>query len=171
LEKHPNEELVDHILQLSDRVFRELLPIVPRELLELDLTMPQMKTVLLLFLNGPTRMSILASELGVSLATTTGVVDRLVERDIVLRESQPDDRRVVLCCLSDKGQEMTGGLWRSARARARELLEATAPSQLTLIMEALEALSQAGTAAKEHLQPAPDQVNSESGRSGAGRDC
>ena len=156
MKENQNEELIDHILQLSDRVFRDLLPIVPREVLELDLTMPQMKTVLLLFLNGPMRMSVLASELGISLATATGVVDRLVERDIVLRESEPDDRRVVLCCLTDKGHEMTAGLWSSARARARELLQATDPPQLKLIMEALDALSQAGAVAKEHLQPAPD---------------
>ncbi len=147
-----NEEDIERILQLSDRVFRELLPIVPRELLELDLTMPQLKVVLLLFMNGPTRMGLLASELGVSLATTTGVVDRLVERGLVLRESQPEDRRVVLCRLSGEGQKLTGSLWRSARERARELLGAVAPSQLALLREVLEALSQAGGVARQHVE-------------------
>lgn len=146
------EELIENILQISDRVFRELLPIVPKELLELDLTMPQLKVVLLLFLNGPLRMSVLASGLGVSLATTTGVVDRLVERSIVLRESQPDDRRVVLCQLSDKGHELTSGLWRSARDRTKELLKSIDPSQLVLLVNVLEALSQAGVITKEDLQ-------------------
>jgi DNA-binding MarR family transcriptional regulator len=89
-------------------------------------------------------MSDIASALGVSLATATGVVDRLVERDIVLRESQPEDRRVVLCRLSEKGQKMIGGLWQLARDRAKELLEVAAPSQLQLITEALEALLTAG---------------------------
>lgn len=146
------EELVEHVLQLGDRVFRELLPIVPKELLHLDLTMPQLKVVLLLFLNGPTRMSDLASGLSVSLATATGVVDRLVERDIVLREGQPQDRRVVLCQLSEKGQNLIGGMWQSARERAKELLEAIAPSRLQLVTEALEALLQAGTVTKEDLE-------------------
>ena len=156
MEELQKKDLVERILQLGDRVFQELLPIVPKELLELDLTMPQLKVVLLLFLNGPLRMSELASGLGVTLATATGVVDRLVERDIILRESQPDDRRVVLCRLSDKGHELTSGLWRSARDRARELLEAVAPSQLVLIGEVLEALSQAGMVTKEELQSTAD---------------
>jgi len=156
MNKSQKEELIESILQISDRVFRELLPIVPKELLELDLTMPQLKVVLLLFLNGPLRMSVLASGLGVSLATTTGVVDRLVERGIILRESQPDDRRVVLCHLSDKGHKLTSGLWRSARDRVRMLLKAIAPPQLALLAEALESLSQAGIVTKEDAIPKTD---------------
>ena len=137
------EELIERILQLGEKAFRELIPILPTEWLQLDLTMSQLKVVLLLFMTGSVRMSDIASALGVSLATATGVVDRLVERDIVLRESQPEDRRVVLCRLSEKGQKMIGGLWQLARDRAKELLEA-APSQLQLIREALEALLKAG---------------------------
>ncbi len=138
------EELIERILQLGEKAFRELIPILPKEWLQLDLTMSQLKVVLLLFMTGSVRMSNIASALGVSLATATGVVDRLVERDIVLRESQPEDRRVVLCRLSEKGQKMIGGLWQLARDRAKELLEMADPSQLQLITEALEALLKAG---------------------------
>ena len=138
------EELIERILELGEKAFRELIPILPTEWLQLDLTMPQLKVVLLLFMNGPTRMSEVASALGVSLATSTGVVDRLVEREIVVRESQPEDRRVVLCRLSEKGQKMIGGLWQLARDRLKELLEVTTISQLELITEALEALVKAG---------------------------
>ena len=146
------EELIERTLQLSDRVFRELLPIVPKEVLELDLTMPQLKVVLLLFLNGPSRMSDIASALGVSLATATGVADRLVDREIVLREDDPRDRRVVLCHLSDKGEELISGLWHLARERARQLLNGIDYSRLSLVTEALEALLHAGEATKEELQ-------------------
>ena len=138
------KDLVEHILQLGDKAFRELIPILPKEWLQLDLTMPQLKVVLLLFMNGPVRMSDIASALDVSLATATGVIDRLVEREIVLRESHPDDRRVVLCRLSDKGQKLIGGLWQLARDRLRELLGAIEPARLRLVIEALEALLQAG---------------------------
>ena len=143
------EELVENTLQLSDKAFRELIPILPKEWLKLDLTMPQLKVVLLLFLEGPLRMSVIASELGVSLATATGVIDRLVERDIVLREGDPDDRRVVLCRLSNKGEDLISGLWHLARERARDLLGAMTPPQLLLLGEALEALLRAGEVTRE----------------------
>lgn len=142
------EELIEHILQLGEKAFRELIPILPTEWLQLDLTMPQLKVVLLIFMNGQARMSEVASALGVSLATATGVVDRLVEREIVARESQPEDRRVVLCRLSEKGQKMMSGLWQLARDRLRELLGVATLSHLHLITEALEALLEAGEATR-----------------------
>jgi len=138
------KELIERILQLGEKAFRELIPILPKEWLQLDLTMPQLKVVLLLFMNGPVRMSDIASALDVSLATATGVIDRLVEREIVLRENHPDDRRVVLCRLSEKGQKLIGGLWQLARDRLKELLGAIEPVRLRLVIEALEALLQAG---------------------------
>jgi DNA-binding MarR family transcriptional regulator len=145
-------ELIENILQLGDKAFRELFPILPKGWLQLDLTMPQLKVVLLLFLSGPSRMGDIASALGVSLATATGVVDRLVEREVVLRDSDPADRRVVLCRLSDKGQKLMSSLWQLARDRARELLNAIDRPQLLLITQALEALLQAGEATKDDVR-------------------
>ena len=131
---------IESILEVSDSIFKLLLPTVPREILDLDLTTPQMKVVLLLFLNGPTNMSALASELGVSLATTTGVVDRLVERNMLTRDELKEDRRVVLCRLSEEGHAVVNRVWTSARNRVREMLEAVPTSKLSLIEEALRSL-------------------------------
>jgi len=149
IQQPEKEGLIENILKLTDRTFRELFPMLPKEWLHLDLTMSQLKVVLLLFISGSSRMSDIASALGVSLATATGVLDRLVERDIVLREADPEDRRVVLCRLSNKGEKLISGLWQLSRDRAGELMRALAPSQLLLITEALEALLQAGEATKE----------------------
>ena len=131
---------IESILEVSDSIFKLLLPTVPREILDLDLTTPQMKVVLLLFLNGPTNMSALASELGVSLATTTGVEDRLVERSMLTRDELKEDRRVVLCRLSEEGHAVVNRVWTSARNRVREMLEAVPTSKLSLIEEALRSL-------------------------------
>ena len=152
MKESQKRELIERILQLGEKAFRELIPILPAEWLQLDLTMPQLKVVLLLFMSGPTRMSDIASALDVSLATATGVVDRLVEREIVLRENDPDDRRVVLCRLSDKGQKLIGGLWQLARDRARELLGEIEPTKLLLVTEVLEALLKAGESTRGDRQ-------------------
>jgi DNA-binding MarR family transcriptional regulator len=143
------DDLVETTLKLSDKAFRDLFPILPKEWLSLDLTMPQLKVVLLLFTNGPERMSAMASALGVSLATATGVVDRLVEKDMVTREGDPNDRRVVLIRLSDKGEKLIAGLWQLARDNAEVLLRALDQRQLQLLNEALRALLEAGEAVRE----------------------
>jgi DNA-binding MarR family transcriptional regulator len=137
------EELVESILQLTDKAFKQFLPMVPNEWLRLNVTMSQLKVMFLLLMGGTSRMSEISSALSVSLATATGVVDRLVERGFVVREGQPEDRRVVLCRLSEKGEQLLNGLWQLSRERAGALMRALTPSQLLLITEVLEALIQA----------------------------
>ena len=134
-------EMIDRILGQVEGAFRELLPRAHQELLDLDLTTPQLKVVLLLYLNGSARMSDLASSLGVSLATATGIIDRLVDRDIVERENSREDRRVVFCRLSSKGQELTDRLYTSGRERARQLLQGLDEDKLSKLDEALASLS------------------------------
>ena len=133
-------ELIENIIVLTDKAFRRLFPKIPKEWLHFDITMPQLKVVLLLFMNGSSRMSVIASALDVSLATATGVVDRLVERDILLREGDPGDRRVVVCRLSENGQTVLSELWHVSQEHMRELLEAADPRQLPRISEMMEIL-------------------------------
>ncbi len=142
-EKQKKEQLVENILQLTDKVFRQLLPILPMEWIHLNLTISQLKVVLLLFITGHSRMSDIASELGVSLATATGVVDRLVERNLLIRNGDPDDRRVVLCQLSNDGEKIIRDLWQLSQKRAGDLMIALDTQQLLLISEALQALTRA----------------------------
>ncbi|MFA5064090.1 MAG: MarR family transcriptional regulator [Dehalococcoidia bacterium] len=133
-------ETIDRILGRVEGAFRQLLPLAHQELLDLDLTTPQLKVVLLLYLGGSARMSALASALGVTLATATGIVDRLVDRGMVIRENSIEDRRVVVCRLSDRGHELTDRLYISARERARDLLQGFTEAQLNKLDEALNSL-------------------------------
>jgi DNA-binding MarR family transcriptional regulator len=153
-----NDELIDSTLELSERAFRELFPILPKEWLSLDLSTPQLKVVLLLLVNGPSRMSVISSALGVSLATGTGVVDRLVERGIVIRQGDPEDRRVVLCRLSTKGEKMLVNLWKLAREHAEMMFQSLSVDKIMAVRAGLEALLEAGAATKDQLGLPPGQV-------------
>ncbi len=136
------ELLIDDILSLADRLFRHLFPTVPQNLLSLDVTMPQLKIMLILYLHGPARMSDIAAGLEVTLPTSTSLVDRLVEKNFVVRENQTDDRRVVLCRLSETGQKAIAGIWASTGTNSRKLLEALDVEKLKLFVEVLEAMLQ-----------------------------
>ena len=146
--KGDKEKLIQSTLQLGDRGFRELFPFVPKEWLSLDLTAGQLRTLLLLFTNGPTRMSDISSALGVSMATATGVIDRMVERGIVVRESDPNDRRIVLCRMSPEGEKLVSGLWHSWSKRGEEMLRALDRPKLLAVRAMLEALLEAGEATR-----------------------
>ena len=152
-EKQKKEDLIENILQLTDKVFRQLLPILPLEWIHLDLTMSQLKVFVLLFITGQSRMSDIASELGVSLATATGVADRLVERNLLIRNGDPDDRRVVLCQLSNDGEKLIRDLWQLTQKRAGALMSALDTPQLLLISKALQTLMHAS----EDTQDSPQE--------------
>jgi DNA-binding MarR family transcriptional regulator len=147
--KPGREEVIEGILKLADRLFRVLLPTVPRELLQIDVTMSQLKIMFILFVHGQIRMSDIAADLQVTLATATGLVDRLVEKGLVARESQPDDRRVVLCRLSESGHGMVSGIWESARNNTRDILRTLDTARLRMLTEVLEVMLQMASRTNE----------------------
>ena len=134
------KELVEVILNTADKLFRKLFPSIPEDLLTMDVTMPQMKIMLILYLHGSTRMSDIASGLEVTLPTATSLVDKLVEKQYVVRQNQVDDRRVVLCHLSDTGEKTFIRIWDSARRRSRQLLELLDTNKLKMFNEVMETM-------------------------------
>lgn len=134
------------LLQLEDVI----VPILPEEWLATDLTMPQLKVLLILLRAGATRMSELANGLEVTMATATGVVDRLVEKGYVVREGLPGDRRVVISRLSPEGEEFMKRLRLSGRVQIGRILEAMTPEQLGVVALGTEAFIQA---ARKLAQP------------------
>ena len=139
-------DLIQTIQELQEKMEElegAIVPIVPQDWLLTDLTMPQLKVMLILWREGPARMSELASGLSVTLATATGVVDRLVEKGYVVREGLPGDRRVVICRLSPAGQEFMKALWTSGRVQTARMLEVMTPEQLEIVARGTEVFIEA----------------------------
>ncbi len=104
------------LYHLLDSLFHNLRSRISEEWMDVDLTMPQVRVMFALHRNGVSRMSVIASLLGVSLPNSTGLVDRLVEKNLVVRKTGTDDRRSVSCELSQKGQELVESLLYSRKS-------------------------------------------------------
>lgn len=111
----------------------------------LDVTMPQMKVLLLLREHGALRVGVLARHLTVSTPTITGIVDRLVRQGLVRREDDPTDRRVVLNALTARGEGLMDRLRNrggTELSRALDTLSAQEQADLarllTRVMEQLD---------------------------------
>ena len=70
----------------------------------LDLTMAQLKAVMLLCRTGRARSRELADGLGIAPSAATPLVDRLVEQKLARREDDPADRRIVWILPTKKAQ-------------------------------------------------------------------
>ena len=104
----------------------------------LDMTIPQIKTLVLLERVGPLRMGNIAIYLGRALSATTTVMDRLVEKGLVDRVSDPNDRRVVICKLTDSGELAIKRFWQIGRERLDLLADLLDEQQLETVVEGLE---------------------------------
>jgi MarR family transcriptional regulator, organic hydroperoxide resistance regulator len=129
------QKIIEHITHNASEIFRKAQPGVPPELLSADITLSQFKVLLILYISGPRRMSEIAGELDVSLPTSTGVVDKLVNKDLVTRRTGDEDRRSVIVELSDTGLELVGKIWEMGRFKLEGLLEKLDESELAKAAE------------------------------------
>ena len=134
------QALIQHILKLSEEIYNMLIPSLPREWLESDVTVAQLRVLLVLHTEGPSRMGSIASAIGVALSTATGIVDHLVRKGLVLRDADPQDRRLVICKLSPEGQELANRLWTWGQSQIAKLLESMTEEQLRKAAEVTEFL-------------------------------
>jgi len=149
----PAADDVERVLQGYGQLVRILSAARSPELPDSSVTMAQMRVLMLLATGAEARMSELASAMGVSMSTASGLVDRLVESRLVARHTDAADRRQVLVSLTDDGaafldhfQEL--GLW-----HLRELLARLSPADIAKVRQTVEILI---TAANE----LPKETNS-----------
>jgi DNA-binding MarR family transcriptional regulator len=85
---------IQRILDLTEIIIHQTNANRDRAWLNVDLTMPQLKTLICVAKHNGATSGQIASSLGVGLSTITGVVDRLVEQHLVTRHEDPRDRRI-----------------------------------------------------------------------------
>jgi DNA-binding MarR family transcriptional regulator len=117
------------------------------EVVELDIPVGQLKALLMLWTAGkPQTMGQIAQALGVTLGSVTGLVDGLVERDLVRREEDPGDRRQKLARLTPRAQSRLRRMERARSVVGSRLLRRMSLDDLRALRQGLVALATAAGA-------------------------
>ena len=116
------------------------------------LTIPQMRLLWALRDEDGLPVGALAEHLGVNPSTITGHVDRLVRQDLVRREEDQSDRRIVRNYLTETGATTVGALRRIAGTYVVNILRHLDDAQLARLALALEDLNRAAADAR-HQAP------------------
>lgn len=95
-----------------------------------DLTLAQVRTLFLIGHETPLPMGRIAEILGVSVASASGIVDRLERHALVARRHRTDDRRVVECVLSDAGRLLIDEMSGRRVEMVRRALDVLSPDEL-----------------------------------------
>ena len=95
------EPLIDRFFSIVGRMGIFLLLLDPGS----DLTLNQLRVLFHLRYHEGRTMGDISDKLQVSHSTATGIVDRLVDRDLVVRVHDTVDRRRVVVAMSEGGRE------------------------------------------------------------------
>ena len=132
------QELTDRFAESAEYLNRQLHTGRLDEWEGLDMTIPQIRTLVLLERMGPLRMGNIAIYLDRALSATTTVMDRLVEKGLVDRVADPSDRRVVICQLSESGEQAITRFWRIGRERLQIVADLLDEEQLETVVQGFE---------------------------------
>lgn len=114
-----------------------------------DVTLPQYRTLVILAYNGAQRVIDLAAQLDVGSSTATRMIDRLVRRDLVQRQTHPEDRRATRVEITPDGRAVVAAVMQRRRADFARILDKMEPAQRQSLVDGLEAMSEAAGEAPE----------------------
>lgn len=115
-------------------------------LLTANLTMPQLKALLVLSLRPEASGQDVMGVMGISLATVTGIMDRLAERGLISRREDPRDRRVRRLELTVAGRELMDGIITAGATHQRRLLSRLSAEELLVVEQATSYILRAAEA-------------------------
>ena len=145
------QQLVEDLQRMMSRLGTANAATRPTPWLNIDLSMPQLKALMVLHHRGIVRVGEVAHLLGMSPNSTTALLDRLEDAELARRQPDPSDRRAVLVGLTERGCEWIDEL---LSANARDFGEVLA----RLSLPDLHALHQGVTALSEVIEH--DSLNS-----------
>jgi DNA-binding MarR family transcriptional regulator len=139
------DALISGILETQRQLRRQFTGDQSHPLLDVNLTMSQLKVMIILGRLGGTSGQDLARRTGVSLATLTGIVDRLVAQALVTRREDPRDRRVRRLELTPTGNDLVDRVITAGEEHHQRLLQRLDPAALEVVARAFDLILDAAT--------------------------
>jgi DNA-binding MarR family transcriptional regulator len=154
-------ELQDLLCSVASAHASTVVP--PESWLEADLTMPQVKAMLVLYHRGSVRIGNVANELRMSKNAATVLLDRLEALRFAERQPDPSDRRAVLVTLTEAGMQFVGDILSAGSASVVRFLEQMSTDDLHALHRGMAALAALITAeaGAQRACPVPTPVGSE----------
>ncbi len=108
--------------------------------METDLTIAQLRTLLVLAEEGPLVIGQIAQRLGIGLSTGGHLVERLVQAGLAERTEDPEDRRRTLARLTPKGEDLYARLLTHPQ-HMQTLIRKLDKDDLAALLQGLRALN------------------------------
>ena len=134
---------IDRVVASYELLMQRIASSHAPDLMEVAVTMSQAKVLYLIAASEGMRMSELAVRLGVSISTTSGLVDRLVDHGLLARHDDPADRRQVVVTITPTGSGHLERFRELNAAQMRRLLARLGDAELDVVERATVLLAAA----------------------------
>jgi DNA-binding MarR family transcriptional regulator len=112
-------------------------------LVEDDVTLPQLRLLVMVASRGPLNLAAVADGLGVHPSNATRACDRLVAAGLLDRRDNPDDRRNLLLELTTAGKALVARVMDQRRAAIAEILDRMPPDMRGALAKVLRSFAEA----------------------------
>lgn len=116
------EEYVDRMIVLLPDLAKAFRTDEPQEALHMDISLPEICILEQLSSNEEPTMSELGRSISADLSTLTRMVDKLVEKEFVVRKSDPEDRRMVRVVITTGGRKIISRFEEQRRKKIESIL-------------------------------------------------
>jgi DNA-binding MarR family transcriptional regulator len=114
-----------------------------------DMREQTLKSLFFIANQGTTNFTKLAAALGVTPANVTGIIDRLVEHDLVSRQENPEDRRSLTLRVTEKGENTIASLRERRASRTTKILSNLSVEELNAIFRGFNLYIEAAKKVKQ----------------------
>jgi DNA-binding MarR family transcriptional regulator len=147
ISSHPNRRApsltVDAVVEHYETLMHRLIAGHATDFAEVGITMSQAKVLYVVMAAGELRMSELAARLGIGSSSASGLADRLVELELLVRHDDPADRRQVVVTTTPQAIALMERFRELNQRQLRELLTRLDPDELDVVDRSLEVLGRA----------------------------
>ena len=111
--------------------------------IEAEVSLPQLRVLVILASQGPRSLNAIAHTLDIHPSNATRACDKLVAADLIRRNEDPADRRVLALSLTTAGTQLVDKIMQHRRDQIEELLTHVPTRQRRAMASALRALATA----------------------------
>jgi DNA-binding MarR family transcriptional regulator len=140
--------LVDQAVETYRAYWTALLQAAEPMWAQLDLTISQLKSLVLLEARGAITIGQVAEILGMGRSSASITIDQMVQLGLVARTEDQDDRRRTNVCLTPEGRTLIARLHQGDEEYMREWFERLSKDDLIALRRGLAALEQVMTGAE-----------------------
>jgi MarR family transcriptional regulator, organic hydroperoxide resistance regulator len=137
------EELISRVLELFKTLAQSRMHYQHEPWRKLDVPLAQLKSMFLIHIKGSINVRELALELRVTPGNVTSIIDRLVVQGLVERREGPEDRRIVLLRLTDKGRETINKIQETGDNHMKRFLEKMSARDISALLQGMAAFLKA----------------------------